>query len=90
MSNGRMPVSICISCGKPNDSFTAVSDRYSKRPKSGDISICLYCGHVAIYSDDLTLRELTSDEIREIAGHPLLLRAQKVSAKYREMKESEK
>lgn len=82
----KVPVSVCVSCGESNDSFTSVKAD-DARPKSGDISICLYCGHVAIYDDNLTLRELTDDEMYEIAGHPILLRAQAVSAMYREMKE---
>lgn len=52
-------------------------------PRDGDITICFYCGHimaydVMTYDDKNSLRELTSEEMHEIAGSPALLHAQKM------------
>jgi len=37
------------------------------------ITICDYCGHLMIVEYDLTLREPTTAERREIANHPTLV-----------------
>lgn len=76
----RVPLSPCVSCGHPNDSSTPL--RKDHTPSSGDISICLYCGHIAAFAEDLTLRALTSAEICEVAGSPEILFAQKVRGEY--------
>jgi hypothetical protein len=32
-------------------------------PKPGDISICLYCGHLMAFDEALKFRELSSEEM---------------------------
>ena len=46
---------------------TAAADIYDKDaiPIPGDVSVCLYCQEVAVFGDDLILREPTEDEIAE-------------------------
>jgi hypothetical protein len=71
----RTPESICPSCGKVFDVATDVTS--DEGPSPGDISICLHCGHLMAFNDDLTVRELTSDEMHEVAGDPYVLALQK-------------
>jgi hypothetical protein len=47
-------------------------------PTPGSIGICMYYMHVMAYADDLTLREPNDEEIKELAGHPELLKHMKM------------
>lgn len=66
----------CLSCGKHLDACSGV-ETGGRTPSPGDITICLYCGHLMAFSDTLGLRELTSAEAKEIAGDPRILAVQK-------------
>jgi hypothetical protein len=46
-------------------------------PGPGDITLCIYCGHIMAFADDLTLRELTNEEIYEVAGDERILKIQR-------------
>ncbi len=46
-------------------------------PSPGDVSVCLHCGHLGVWDDDLGLREPTDAELVEIAGNVVLAHAQK-------------
>jgi hypothetical protein len=70
-----LPVSVCAGCGKPNDAGTSTSDRGIK---PGDISVCLYCGHVSVLGWDYKLRPMTDQEMHDIAGDPRILKVQKL------------
>lgn len=76
MTVTRTPVSPCASCGQPLDTTEGVSDDIAT-PKPGDITVCLVCGHLAAFADDLTMRPLTREEQIEIAGNPDILAAQR-------------
>jgi hypothetical protein len=69
------PGRACVSCGKLNDHATDPLDEV--QPKPGDISICLYCGHISVFALDLTLREPNLEEARAIAGDPDILAYQR-------------
>lgn len=64
MRLGKTIISPC--CGYPIDSATHLHDN-DKRPKAGDISICLQCGTISQYNEDLSLRLLTPEEQFTIA-----------------------
>jgi hypothetical protein len=59
----RTPPSICR-CGRPLDA--AAPTGHTDRPTPGAISICAYCGRLQMYDDDLKLRTMTEDELREV------------------------
>jgi hypothetical protein len=65
----------CLACGYQFDCATAPDDEVA-RPKDGDISICLKCGHLAAFNDDMTLRPLTDAEMLDVAGDKEILRMQ--------------
>jgi hypothetical protein len=46
-------------------------------PTPGCATVCLYCSHLMIFADDMTLREPTHAEIVELAGEPALIEAMK-------------
>lgn len=70
----RLPVSKCLSCGIANDAATPVGGDYE--PEPGSITVCLLCGHVMAYAEDLQLRELTREEQIEMAGDERILAIQ--------------
>lgn len=59
----------CTKCGAKNDAHTEARDETAV-PKNGDLSICLYCGHITAYvvsPEGITVRELTEEEAADIA-----------------------
>lgn len=69
----EVPVSRCIICDHPNDMATDTGGK--ARPAPGDASICLYCGHVAIFDQQLRLRLPTAEERERIKANPKITRA---------------
>jgi hypothetical protein len=68
------PENVCVRCGYQQDS---ASDFLRKAtPKAGDVSLCMKCGHVAIFTEALTLREPTEEEGAEIRRIPFVQEAQ--------------
>jgi hypothetical protein len=80
----RLPVSHCPNCDKVLDAATAIER--GARPKPGDITICLDCGHLMAFGDDLRVRPLTDAEMVEVAGDPRIVAAQAVTAAWRKRK----
>ena len=69
----------CLGCGAPND---AASDTLGgDKPSEGDVTICIYCGHISVFNTNLTLRNPTDEEIHIIAGDKRILKIQKARAK---------
>ncbi len=62
---------ICVNCGRLNDMATNVTA--DELPTEGDATICFHCGHLMVFNADLSLRDLTDDEIMKWAGHPDLV-----------------
>jgi hypothetical protein len=60
----RIKQSECLSCGRPLNSTSCV-DGSDAAPSPGDVTVCFYCGLVMIFTDDLSLRDLTRDEMLE-------------------------
>jgi len=74
----RIPPDACLDCKTPLD---AVTDPITnQRPKPGDITICLRCGHVMAFGKKLRVRPLTDDELIEMAGDPEMIYLQKARA----------
>lgn len=64
----------CVGCGELLDGATGVG---ANRPRPGSVSVCLYCGHISVFANDLSLREPTSEEMHEIAGNETILAIQR-------------
>jgi len=68
--NLEVPDAHCSYCDRLLDRALA-SDGVS-RPAPGDISICMYCTKVNIWTDDLQLRKPTEQERVEMLKNPKL------------------
>lgn len=56
----RIKRTTCINCGHTLDACTAMED--GATPNPGDITICLYCGEVSAFCEDLTTRSVSKEE----------------------------
>jgi len=55
----------CPECGAHNDGAAPV-DGGTYSPKKDDISLCMYCGSINLFNDDLTIRPIPSELLLEI------------------------
>ena len=68
----------CLKCGENNDAATGIVDKHARnklKPKPGDVMLCFNCGHVMMFADDLSFRELTDEERKHAATDDRLLAA---------------
>jgi hypothetical protein len=88
MKSKRVPVTICVECGEPND---MASDPFSENlPKLNDVSFCAECGHISLFNEDLTLREPTIDETIMLARNPKIRSLQEVHKEIQDGKSKRK
>jgi hypothetical protein len=72
----------CTACGKVMDS-ASIAETGDDPPSPGDVSICFYCHHLMAFADDMTLRDLTDEEIRDVAGDPRIVTAMKMLGEFK-------
>jgi hypothetical protein len=92
----RTAPSPCTNCGEMLDAASAVNEvgrwphnnqrRFAmtdnERPTPGrSVSVCIRCGHLMAFDNELRLRDLTSAEQIAIAGNPVLLAIQAARGK---------
>jgi hypothetical protein len=70
----------CLECGVLLDGACVVNNE-TRKPEPGDVSVCIRCGHLAVFGDDMQLRQLNDAEIREWAGDPVILAIQLARAR---------
>ena len=58
----KVPSMPCPKCGVSNDGATDLSNEGNK-PKAGDFTICIKCGNIGIFTEDLHVRTAWTDEI---------------------------
>ena len=75
----RITRSPCLHCGEQLDGATSVGGMDAS-PTLGDITVCLLCGHIMAFADDLTLRPLTAAEVFAAAGDARILAIQAARA----------
>jgi hypothetical protein len=74
----------CFKCDKELDDFRSTTGGVI--PKAGDVSICLYCSNVAIYTGNLIdIRPATPEELVEILDSPEIQKAIAVTMMFRAM-----
>lgn len=80
----------CLKCGKELDGFMAI-DSDKARPRAGDVSLCIYCQHIMMFSGPVEglpangVREPTAKELELIANDRDIQHAIKTA---RQVKES--
>ena len=62
----RVPGSRCPLCGHKLDAAMGIDS--DEPPDPGDYSVCINCASPLVYNDDLSLRLMTGQELREL--HP--------------------
>lgn len=77
-TQNEVPASRCPACGQINDMATSVGA--DAKPEPGDATICIRCGHIAVFADDLALRNPSDEEIVRFAGDERLLAVQRARA----------
>ena len=60
----------CLTCKHPLDAATGTRPDCAVTP--GGVSVCLYCGAVAMFTQDLRLRALTEAEAASVEDDPML------------------
>lgn len=76
----EMPGTSCPSCSKRLEVATGIG---VAKPKPGNVTVCLYCGHVLVFGEGLTLREPTSKEMHQIAGNKEVLAMVEIAGRVR-------
>ena len=74
------PPTVCLGCGSKIDGATHVGNDEDTAPDPGHIVVCIYCGHIQAYAEDLQLRELTLAELLDVAGDSRILAIQRTRA----------
>lgn len=71
----EIPMQSCVACGYIMD---MVSNMFTdmRKPKPGDFSVCMKCGHLTAFDENMKHRPLTDEEEKYIAGDPRLLALQ--------------
>lgn len=66
-----LPLSHCPHCGREGD---AASDMTTNEvPDPGSLSVCIGCGALSMFGDDMKLRELTREERQKVRDDPEVL-----------------
>lgn len=75
----KVKASACKACGYLMDAATCAMGNH--QPVPGDVTICIQCGHLMEFLEDLSLEELSKESALAIAGNKDLLRLQWAIAK---------
>lgn len=82
MKTTPTPPSLCLCCGEAFELATN-STGDERGPVGGNVAMCLICGTMHIFKDDLTIRAPTRDEMRTMARDPAVWRAAAIHAAWR-------
>lgn len=68
MSKPNVPLSLCAQCGANLDAATIVQKKGTRRTdavqaRSGDMSVCVYCGCIHKFDSDIHLRKATNGDL---------------------------
>lgn len=75
MKHFKTPLNLCAVCNHELDGATQVGGE--NKPNPGDVSICVRCANVAVFDDDLKLRQPTAEE-QKLFDEDLLISEAKV------------
>lgn len=64
----KTKVNTCLRCESKLDGASGINQAHIPTP--GSISICIYCGNIAIFGDDMQLCPMTQEEKLEIEQLP--------------------
>jgi hypothetical protein len=55
----------CSSCSQILDANTPAGMKDAK-PEPGSISVCFYCAQICVFNNDMTLRNITQEELESL------------------------
>ncbi len=64
-----MPVAVCPNCGYRPDRASMLDGH--RRPRPGNFCICIKCGEVNIFAEDLSMRRPTAGETFKLVASDL-------------------
>lgn len=64
----RVPTCACPVCGYKLDRATDASGK-AAIPAEGDVSVCIDCTAFLVFQQDLTVREMTLEEVGNLPDH---------------------
>lgn len=76
---------VCLVCGYDLDGASQING--NNKPKPGDVSICIGCANIAMFDDDLKLRQPNLNEERELLKNPVIAEAQNKILLYLKIRE---
>lgn len=62
----RLPECRCLNCNHPLDAAGGVNT--DDAPEPGNICLCIECGAVMMYAEDLTVRGMTREEMDDLCN----------------------
>jgi hypothetical protein len=71
----RVPLSKCPMCAYEMDCATCVENK-EQLPKPNDVTLCIKCGEVLVFTEGLALRLPTEKEYQEYGTDPRIIAAQ--------------
>lgn len=84
----RIDAGACLKCHAPMTASTSVDG--TSAPEPGDVTVCLYCGHLMEFGADLKLIEPSDETIVSFVGNPDLLKAMRITGQWRAEHEAER
>lgn len=78
----------CPTCEHVLEAATGITT--DDAPKPGDVTLCIYCAAILVFTDDLRVRLPKEEESNEFANDPRLMHTQqtvKMEARRRNMRE---
>ena len=72
----EVPMSTCPWCGTDLDRAASVES--DSRLEAGDVTVCLRCAGVLVFTNDLAVRKATGEELRECGLDPRIRKIQHV------------
>jgi hypothetical protein len=81
MKTTELPRSECLNCGHPLDRATSATGDHTAKP--GDVTLCIRCSHIMIFTDEMGFRDPTEKELADIAADADVMRAAAALARMR-------
>jgi hypothetical protein len=77
----HVPTRWCLHCGQILDGAATLPDGSKHAgipgPVPGNATVCIACSHLMIFTEDMSLREPTPEEIEQLAGDSTLTETMK-------------
>lgn len=86
MRETRLPETKCLNCGHKLDAASSI--KHDNAPKPGDVTLCIECSHIMIFTQDMGLRNLSSEEMDEIAKDDDVLKTAMVLKRMRDARDA--